>query len=268
MEQREYLAAVDRAYGDAATVEDVLRELAEQSAREHGEESPLHASMLSELGGYLRGAGRFRESEDCFLRAVDILRSAVGEDHPDYATALNNLAGTRRVMGKTEQAREDFLRCLDIYGETLGVGHVLYAACLNNLSLVALDTGELDQAVELMARAAAVLSIHPDCRDEYATAMANLAGLELKLGRSAEAEEHLLQARDIYENEVGTGTPHYYMILNSLGIARLQQGETVGAVGYLRQAAGEVERLYGPDHPERRKILRHLQIAQGGEEAP
>ena len=265
MEQREYFEKIDRAYAQPDTVESVLRELVQQSREEYGAQDPFYASMLSELGGYLRSAGQLLESEACFARAVNILKTALGEWHPDYATALNNLAGTHRMMGRLNEAGMEFAECLAIYGETVGQDHMLYAACLNNLSLLSLDKGDVSAASELMGQASAIMARHPDCRDEYATALANLAGLYLRLERYNEAEENLHKAAEIYENEVGVGTPHYYMILNSLGIARLKQGDAAGAAEHFRRAAEKAKEMFGEEHPEYQKLLRHIAIAERGE---
>ena len=260
---------VDAAYESCRgpALENALLAVAADCAAENGEASPLYAAMCSELGGYYRGQARYAESEAAFLRAVDILRVDPGEESPDYTTALNNLAGTYRCMGKYEEAERLFLRCLERYAVSPGRRHVLYASALNNYALLCLDRGELGRAEELLAQSAAVLSALPACRDEYASALCNRSALLLRLGRAEEAVPLLREAVALYEQKLGTDTPHYHAALNSLGLAELALHDVTAAAESFRRAVSAAEALYGPEHPETRSLRRTLaQVKQRQEE--
>lgn len=268
MTQAEYFNQVDLAYETLRgfDLEARLRALAEQAGGEYGRESGVYASVLSELGGYYRGQGRYNESADTFRRVICLLKASVGEHSPAYATALNNLAGTYRLMGEFEKAEQSFLLCLGIYEQTLGRGHVLYAAGLNNLSLVALDRKEPEQAARLLHQASDILSKLPECRDEYATSLVNLAALYRQCGQQEQAQRNLLEAVGLYENELGTDTPHYHAALNALGLVCADLGRRSQAQFWLDKAVCAAETLYGPAHPDVAAIRAH-QAALAAREA-
>lgn len=264
MDKRLYFEEVDRAY-DGLTgkaLEERLLELLEQSGREYGRDSPLYASMLSELGGYYRGQARYEESAGRFQQALRLLAASVGEDSPDYATAVNNLAGTCRLMGRLDQAERHFRTCLELYRRTVGEEHILYAAGLNNLGLVCLDRGDADGAAKLLERASRILAAQPNCRDELAASLCNLAALHRQLGRPDRAEDELRQALALFENELGTATPHYHAALNAMGLVCYDTQRWQEALDWFTRAARAAEALYGREHRECQAALRHGELAR------
>lgn len=266
MEQKAYFERVDEAYetltGDA--LEQSLRALAEQCGAEYGTDSPLYASMRSELGGFYRGERNFPASEREFHAALEIFRAYEGARGPDYATVLNNLAGTHRLMGDYDAAEAEFAECLSLYRDSLGEEHILYASGLNNLSLVYLDRGELTRAAELLEQASAILERWPDSLDEYATSLCNLGNLHRKLGSADKAETELRRAAELYETRLGIRTPHYHAILNTLGLIFFDTGRYAEAVDAFGKTAEAAETLYGAAHQETliaRKNLRRAEAA-------
>lgn len=263
MDANTAFARVDRAYETCkgAELEQALLGIASQCATENGNTSPLYAAMCSELGGYYRGQARYADSELAFRKAIDILRLSVGETSPDYTTALNNLAGTYRAMGNFAEAEQLFQRCLENYQKTIGTHHVLYASGLNNYALVCLDRGDLDRAAELLGQSSDILSELPQCIDEYASALCNRSALLLRLGRGLEAIPLLKKAIALFENELGTDTPHYHAALHTLGLSNLQQGNFSMAVDNFTSAVRAAETLYGPNHPETEAARHSLAFA-------
>lgn len=260
MEKQEYFDRVDEAYEslDGAALEQRLLELTEQAGAEYGKQGAFYASMLSELGGFYRGQGRFEESERYFREALTLLESACGKNSPDYATGLNNLAGTLRRMEKYDEAEILFAEALSIYENTVGETHILYASGLNNLSLVSLDRGNELQAAAYLYRAAEILKELPECRDELAAALCNLGSLHRRLGKTELAERELTEAVGMFENELGTRTPHYHASLFALGLTRLNACDVPGAKDALRKARTAAAALYGPDHRETQVIDGYL----------
>jgi len=265
MELESYLAQVDRAYETlrGPALEDRLRELEAQSAAAFGEESREHASLLSELGAFYRGQGRFEESERAFLRAMDLL----AEGTADWATAVNNLAGTHRMMKKLDEAEEEFTRAGDCYAATLGRDHVLYAATLNNRSLVCLERGKTDRAADYLRAASEILKGLPEKVDEYASSLCNLGALYDRQGRLDDADSTLREAVALFEGPLGTDTPHYHAALNTLGIVCCHRKDWAGAETAFRRAADAAKALYGEEHREYAAICRHLAMARERREA-
>lgn len=264
MDLQQYFAEVDRAYTQlrGPQLEARLQVLCAEAGAEHGEESDVYAALSSELGGYYRGQRRFAESEAAFLRTQQILKTLLGSASPDYATALNNLAGTHRLMREFERAEAEFSEALEIYRATLGERHVLYASALNNLSLLCMDRGDLKSAAEYLRRSADILSGLPECRDELAASLCNLAALERANGRAAEAVPYLAQAIALFEHELGTDTPHYHAALTMLGLCRCDLRDPGGAREAFLQAAAAAQALYGAQHPEYLRITEYLKQAE------
>lgn len=264
MEKQSYFEQIDRAFDTLTgkTLEDRLLELLEQSGQEYGPDSTFYASMLSELGGYCRGQARYEESARYFLQARQLLAASVGEGSPEYATVVNNLAGTYRLMGRLDEAEQCFRQCLDLYRRTLGEEHILYASGLNNLGLVCLDRGDVSGAAELLSQAAAILATQPNCRDELATSLCNLALLHRQLGRLDQAEDELRRALELYETELGTTTPHYHATLNAMGLVCYDGKRYKDALDWFGRAAQAAERLYGREHRECQAALRHAELAR------
>ncbi|MBR2717333.1 MAG: tetratricopeptide repeat protein [Oscillospiraceae bacterium] len=259
MEITEYLAAVDRAYDTlrGGELEARLLELLAQAEAQFGPRSREYASLLSEAGGYYRGQSRLEASEDCFARALDILPAGTA----DYGTALNNLAGTHRLMGRLDEAEAEFLTCLEILRQTGGPERILLAAAMNNLSLLYLDRDRPDEAARWLNEAAAILAALPEHREEYASSLCNLAALDLRMGRAEAAEERLRTAVALYENELGTDTPHYHSALNSLGVALWRENDPAGAAAAFEKGLDAVRALYGEEHPDYARLAAHRDAA-------
>jgi len=261
----EYIAAVDQAYGacdGAAALEQKLLSLAEECANEHGRNSALYASMLSEVGSFYRGQTRYEESAEFFNRTIAILRIAVGTSSPDFTTALNNLAGTYRQMRRFDEAEALFRRCLESYAHSVGTQHILYASGLNNLALVSLDRGDTARAKELLDQSSAILAQLPECRDEYATSLCNTGVLLCNLGQYEEAERRLREAIVLYKTELGTDTPHYHAAWNSLGIVCFRQNRFAEAEPCFLAAYEAAKTLYSAEHREAQSALQALQLVR------
>ena len=261
MRLEQYFEAVDDAYSlpTPAETERQIRVLANEAAAEYGEESAECAALRSELGGFYRGQGRYAESAAELSAALAILERAVGKTSPDYATALNNLAGTHRLLREFGLAAAEFSEALELCGAALGKEHVLYAAGLNNLSLLCLDRNDLDGAENYLRRSSAILEKLPECRDELASSLCNLAALSFKRGKPEEGIPRLEQAITLFETELGTDTPHYHAAWTSLGLCRRALGDFTGAISAFTKAADAAASLYGEQHRDYCRILQYLE---------
>lgn len=252
MNIQDYFNMVDEAYdsGGLEGIENGIKNAVRESEKEFGSDSAIHASMLSELGGFYRGQTRYEEACDNFKKSIEILGRVSGTDSPDYATGVNNLAGTYRLMKEYDKAEEAFLQCLEIYKKSVGENHILYSAGLNNLGLVCLDRKDTKRAAELFERCSGILKNLPQARDEYATSLTNTASLYYQLGRLEDAEKLLLQAVKMYEEELGTWSPHYHSTMNTLGLVYAGKKEYDLARKWFLKSAEAAKALYGEAHRE------------------
>lgn len=264
MRQQSYFDEIDHAYKtlSGAPLEARILSLLESAQAEYGSDSGLYAAMLNEVGAFYRGQHRYPEAEQVFQQALELLVRTGRHLTADYATTLNNLAGTHRLMGRTEDAEMEFQHCLELYRETVGESHILYASGLNNLSLAALDRGDHARAADLLRQASEILRRLPNCLDERATSLVNLASLHRTMGEPAAAAEALTEALELYETKLGTHTPHYHAALNAMGLVCCDMGDCGQALQWLEKAAGAAGRLYGEEHPETAAIRHHLTMVQ------
>jgi Flp pilus assembly protein TadD len=93
----------------------LLRESAELTRQEVGEDSANYVAALNELGSLLRTLKELDGSEKEFRKAAQIEAATRGRESADYATCINNLAGTYRLKGDYQQAESLFLEALKIY---------------------------------------------------------------------------------------------------------------------------------------------------------
>lgn len=264
MEKKDYFGQIDLAYGTmtGSQLEDRLRELVRAGGEEYGRQSGFYAGLLSELGGYYRGQGRFEESAQQFLLARKILEELGKTGSPDYATVLNNLAGTYRLMKRYDDAERLLSESLELYRATLGERHILYASGLNNLALVCLDRKDYERAAGFLEQAAAILELQPECADELASSLSNLVSLYRNMGQTERARQMLQRVISMFEEQLGTRTPHYHAALNTLGLCFYQEGQYEEARTWLLRARETARTLYGSSHREYQAIQNHLDLVE------
>lgn len=113
---------------------------------------PLLLAALSELGGFYRSIRQYPKAIDCFLQALDLVRTHSGDDSMAYATTLHNLAETYRLMHETRTAEAYFLKARQLFERHQATAHPLYATILNNLALLYLDEGRKDEGLNLLLK--------------------------------------------------------------------------------------------------------------------
>ncbi len=81
------------------------------------------ATLLNQLGLYLRVFARYAEAKGLLERALAIDEASFGPDHPNVANRVNNLAGVLKDLGDLAQARKLYERALAIFRKFLGDDH-------------------------------------------------------------------------------------------------------------------------------------------------
>jgi tetratricopeptide (TPR) repeat protein len=142
--------AVDSAFPDGTSVADWetcklllphAQRCAELVTREDLSSSAA-ASLLLNMGNYLREQAWYQEAEPLYQRALWIREQQVGSDHPEVACALNKLAFFYTEQGKYAQAEPLHQRALQIWEQRFGSDHPEVACALNGLALLYRDQGK------------------------------------------------------------------------------------------------------------------------------
>lgn len=249
---------------DYAGAENALRRALETRRRLHPEPHPEIATSLANLAYLMHTTGRYAEAERLYQEALASYRSVLGEDHPWVGRALAGLASTLRADGELERAEALHRQVLELHRRNLGDAHVEVAMAYNDLGRVIQDQGRLDEAEanyrEALARypdghrwrpatlrnlatvfeargaleeAAAIhqeLLAHDiatlgEDHDRVALSQALLGGVLARLGRTAEAEPLLRQARGILQAKLPADHPRHALALLPLGRLLCLRGE-------------------------------------------
>jgi tetratricopeptide (TPR) repeat protein len=172
------------------------RETLEIRRQSLGEDHPLFAGTLNDLGSMLYFAGKAEAAEPFFRQAAEVFSRILGHEHPFVSDIQNNLGRLlleRGALGDAEALLSDAL-AID---RRLNIGNDTVVYTLNNLGLVRLGLGDVNAALPLFEEALEVARVrqHVVMLGEVA---ANLADAYWRLGRAADARESLQAARSAF----------------------------------------------------------------------
>jgi tetratricopeptide (TPR) repeat protein len=120
-------------------------------AREHfGEDDPLFADQLDNLGSFYDSIGDGHRAVPLFERAIKIRTDSLGPSHHLVAVAINNLGSALVTLGRLTEAREQFRRAIEITRQTLGSEHPDLVIWQQNLALAYIQAGEVVNGSDLL----------------------------------------------------------------------------------------------------------------------
>ena len=119
----------------------------------YGQDHPIVATIVNNLGGVLRALGDMQGAKEHFERALKIDENTYGPAHPRVAINVNNLGGVLRDIGDLQGAKQHFERALKIDENTYGSDHPKVAIRGNNFGGVLRDLGDMQGAKEHFERA-------------------------------------------------------------------------------------------------------------------
>jgi tetratricopeptide (TPR) repeat protein len=216
----------------------------------NGEDNrPEYVSLLNELAGFYRGVSRYAESAEEFGKALALMEEQGQTESPAFANILMNLAGLFRLMGESENSRNMFLRAKQLMEASVARDDYAYASVLNNLSLAYQETGELDLALDAQTRSLELIrsgvaggtfgSTH-----EIATALNNLAAVNMRLGHFDEAETYIRDALNIYA-AMPEENIHHAAALTTYATVKFLHRDYDGAIATYEQSLPLTERFFG-----------------------
>ncbi|PNV60685.1 hypothetical protein C0033_18150 [Clostridium sp. chh4-2] len=249
------------AEGRIEEVEPWLKEKIEEADNENRE--TVLAALWSELGGFYRGSGRLKESEQAFCNAVKLAEKREETDTPSFGVLLINLAGTLRLAKRFKEALNLYDRAEAIMRNRTQNEDISYqiASLYNNRSLVYQEMEHLEDAKAALLKALEIIDGKPECREEAAITYTNLALLYGKQNCREEEEKALNQALKLYEGLDQMNNSHYASVLSALGGCFYEQREYEKALNALEQAAGIMYRLFG-GNCEYGTIMRNIETVR------
>ena len=149
-----------------------------------------------------------------------------------YDQGIAVLDPLMKIQPSGEEGMDTFLETLSAFAYAHHyVGHYQLAESLNRRAL------ELDRQV------------HGESHPRVAYDLANIATIEVTLGKHAEAEPLYRQAAEILKNWYGPNHPETLQVTSFVGLVLIQQGKLDEAEPLLRNLLAVQEQTYGATHP-------------------
>jgi tetratricopeptide (TPR) repeat protein len=185
------------------------------------------AVMTNNLGSTYFAAGKYREAEAMFTRAIALWATQPAPSD-DLAKAFHNLAAVYRAEGRYPDAARFYLRALDLR-ESLRI--------LNELGLVYLDMADYVQAEKTLQRALATVQANQAEATENGADTFTAWGVLLETeGKNAAAIEWLCKALAIREKLDGPDSVPAADAASDLALAYRQEGDLAQAESLYRRA--------------------------------
>lgn len=224
-----------------------------------GEQQPIYATLLFNVGTYRKALGEYAQAEPLYRQALEIRKELLGENHPDYASTLNNLATLHQARGELAAAESLHLKAMEIRKRLLGEEHEDYGSSLNNLAGLYKDQGDTLKAEPLYLQAAEIEKrIHGENHPAYAARLNNLGQLYRERGDFTKAMTFHQQALDIRQRVLGEQHADYSQSLNNIGELHRARGDDARAEPMLRQALEIRKQALGENHPDYLTSLSNL----------
>jgi tetratricopeptide (TPR) repeat protein len=192
----------------------------QQQQKASGNDDPLVAVVLNDLGLVLHRKNDNRAAEALFRRALAIQEKALGPNHAATASTLNNLGSLLESAGQLDEAERVERRALRIFENKLGPESTEVATTCSNLADVMWAKHDRVSSANLYRRALSIdQSLYGPEDPEVAMDLANLGLLQNESGERAAANALLHQALAIYERAFGPASPQALKLRQSIAAA-------------------------------------------------
>jgi len=231
--------------------------------------------------------GHVAQAEQLHREALEGRRSLLGENHPDTLTSKSNLANVLQMQGRLAQAEQLHREALEGRQSLLGENDPDTLGSKHQLATVLQQKGCLSEAEQMCREALeGVRSLLGENHLDTLGSKNNLANVSAQLGRQGErlanglsfdewkkhrkdAEEHLREALDGFQDRLGPQHPTVLMSRASSAKTFAEQGRLTEAVADLRLVLEGYRDQLGEDNPRTRATVRELMLIlqeQKGEE--
>jgi CHAT domain-containing protein/tetratricopeptide (TPR) repeat protein len=210
---------------------------------------PEYGTLLVNLAGNYHRLGKYRQAEDDFATALDVLRKTIGPTHPIYATSLMGPANLEMELGNYSAAEKYYNEAAPLLKSSLGETHPIYVQLLDHRAILYQVMGNRTDA-ESNYRTALDLrkKIYGPNHVLVAATLRNYG--RLVYARNPEDGEKLLrEAVDIYGKSSDRPAFEYANTLLALGEAERKRGDLMDARASFQQARDIAAQGLGMKHP-------------------
>ena len=236
-------------------IEDRIKEVhaiyvkADQWAKDSALPDDKLDGLLKDYARFLFDYGKYKESEQVYLRLVSLRERTQGKKHPYTATTYNNIGQTYKSKEDYPKALEFHQKALDIRERVLGKEHPDTAASYNNIAGVYRSQDDYPKTLEYYFKALDISEKvlgkeHPST----ATIYNNIGGVYKNQGDYPKALEYYFKALDIREKVLGKEYPDTATTYANIAEIFYSQGDYPKASEYLQKALDIFEKVLVPDH--------------------
>ncbi|MBP7292416.1 MAG: tetratricopeptide repeat protein, partial [Nannocystaceae bacterium] len=196
------------------------------------------------LAGVAYARGELEAAREGFERALELETAVLGERHPSVAVTCTNLAMVEVDRGHVREAIALHRRAETILREALGPEHPHLVVVLDALAYAQAQADEPLAAIETYQRAIELATTTGS--PNLAQALSSLGTLELGVGRTDDAREHLERALALREDPGQQAGDPVFVAQTRFALARaLPSRERRRAVQLARDALAAL----APDEP-------------------
>jgi len=192
------LVQVFQATGRLDEAEKYAREAMDLCRERLGEDHPMMAPIVNNLGTIYGKRDKLREALPMYEKALELVRASSGEKHPDVAHALANVGITQIRLGHPREGERHYREAHEILSTVLPEGHAAFASILTGLGRAILEQGRASEAEPYLRNADDIRrkTARPgDYLIGYTGSVLGRCLVELK--KHAEAEALLLEAYEL-----------------------------------------------------------------------
>lgn len=222
--------------GELALAEEALRQAIQVSAARLGQGHPQVAAGALLLANLYRTRGEFERAKSLYGDVLAILEKAFGGDHPALAEALNHAGVLALHTGDDTAAHQSLDRAWKILNKPETANHPLRPMLAQNLAVVLERAGGVDQARQLLEQAIAACDKLPGMAADCGAPRYNLALVDVRARRYADAEKRLHAALALRVRNHGSLHAEVARTLVALASVQDAQGHGALAAGLLDRA--------------------------------
>ena len=236
-----------------------IEKTAEKCQAVYGEESPLYATLINELGIVRLNQGRYAEAEAPYLQCLSLREKVLGKDHPQYAVSLSNLGILYYKTQEFEKAEKYSVQAKEIRKRILGEDHPEYAASLVNLGLLYESMGNFTISEQHLLEAKTILGKPGrNTLAYYTSCIENLANLYKAMSRNEDAERVYLETIAMREKLVGKEHYTYASALFNLADLYMISGNFEESESLFLESKSIWEKAMKKEHPDYALLLNNL----------
>ncbi len=242
------LALAEVYLGDPETALVLIDQALAMIAGQPGDYRRRRSELYVTRGSALRALGDWSASIQSLERGVALALAVNSEPNRPLAMALNNLGVTLVGADRIDDARLALESSLGNW-RAMGLGDSSdVLTVVSNLAAIYHRQGDLDLAEQAYAQAIGLRRQRFGESAALAAAMNNYGQVLIIRHQLDQARIQLEQAAEMMARFNGHGSPHYALLLRSLSMLALTEGNADEAIDYADQAEAILLATVGPDH--------------------